>query len=1098
MARFQFTERTGTQNPFNGIDVGDNSAPTLVDIDKDGDLDAFSGEYFGTIKYFKNTGNSSNPKFVEVTGTQNPFNGIDVGDWSTPTLVDIDGDGDLDAFSGERSSSIQYFKNTGNSRNPKFIAVTGTQNPFNGIYVDWSKPTLADIDGDGDLDAFIGEYSGSIYYFKNTGNSSNPKFVEVTGAGNPFNGIDVGDRSAPPGDESAPTLVDIDEDGDLDAFIGGLSGTIYYFKNTGNSSNPKFVEVTGAGNPFNGIDVGYSSTPTLVDINGDGDLDAFIGESDGKIKYFQNVSQPNRAPRFVKFIAVTGTQNPFNGIDVGYGSTPTLVDIDKDGDLDAFIGEKDGTIKYFKNTGNSSNLKFIAVTGTQNPFNGIDVGYNSAPTLVDIDQDGDLDAFIGEYSNVIYYFKNTGNSSNPKFIAVTGTQNPFNGIYVGRYSTPTLVDIDGDGDLDAFSGEKYGTIHYFKNTGNSSNPKFIAVTGTQNPFNGQDVDYYSNPTLVDIDEDGDLDAFSGGYRYAAQYFQNTGTSRNPKFIAVTGTQNPFNEIYVGKYSDPTLVDIDQDGDLDAFIGEFDGSVKYFQNTQTLILTAINEDETSPTGNSIAEIIDESTIYDADDTPDEIVEAVAITAVDNSNGNWQYSTNGGSTWNNLGAVTEAIARLLDSNHKVRFIPNPNWFGTANITLRLWDKSTGVGGGTADTTSNGGETAFSEETRTAEINVNDLEEIKLVKDLRDGSKSSTPANLTNINNIIYFQANNGINGIELWKSDGSAAGTVVVKDIRDGSKSSKPANLTKLNNLLYFQANNGINGIELWKSDGSAAGTVLVKDIYGGSNSSNPANLTKLNNLLYFQANNGINGIELWKSDGSAAGTVLLKDIRSGGNSSTPSNLINVNGTLFFQANNGANGVELWKSDGSAAGTVLVKDILLNGGSSNPANLTDVNGTLFFTANDGINGLELWKSDGSAAGTVLVKDILLNGGSNPANLTDVNGTLFFTANDGINGVELWKSDGSEAGTVLVKDILLNGGSSNPANLTDVNGTLYFTANNGINGIELWKSDGSAAGTVLAIDIFAGSGNSNPANLTDVGGELYFTANNGINGIELWSLV
>ncbi|MFN5330932.1 MAG: ELWxxDGT repeat protein, partial [Planctomycetota bacterium] len=168
------------------------------------------------------------------------------------------------------------------------------------------------------------------------------------------------------------------------------------------------------------------------------------------------------------------------------------------------------------------------------------------------------------------------------------------------------------------------------------------------------------------------------------------------------------------------------------------------------------------------------------------------------------------------------------------------------------------------------------------------------------------------------------------------------------------MTNLNGILYFSASDATNGRELWKSDGTNAGTVLVKDINIGSGDSYPVLRSNLDGILYFTANAGIKGLELWKSDGSSAGTVLVKDIRSGVGSSSPDiNLVNVNGTLYFSANDGTNGIELWQSDGTSAGTVIVKDIRNGIASSTPSNFTNLNGTLYFTANDGANGTELWK-------------------------------------------------------------------------------------------------------------------------------------------------
>jgi hypothetical protein len=277
-----FVEQTGMDNPFNGVNVGIQSTPALVDIDNDGDLDAFIGEFDGTIKSFENTGTNTDPTFVEQTGTDNPFNGVDVGLQSAPTLVDIDNDGDLDACIGERYGTIIFFENTGSSTSPTFVEQTDMDNPFNNVDVgNFSKPALVDIDNDGDLDACIGNFDGTIIFFENTGSNSDPAFIEQTGMENPFNGVDVGFISA-------PALVDIDNDGDLDAFIGENDGTIKFFENTGSNNAPAFVEQTGIDNPLDGGNqVGYSS-PTLVDIDNDGDLDACIGETEGNINFFEN------------------------------------------------------------------------------------------------------------------------------------------------------------------------------------------------------------------------------------------------------------------------------------------------------------------------------------------------------------------------------------------------------------------------------------------------------------------------------------------------------------------------------------------------------------------------------------------------------------------------------------------------------------------------------------------------------------------------------------------------------------------------------------------------------------------------------------------
>ncbi len=380
---------------------------------------------------------------------------------------------------------------------------------------------------------------------------------------------------------------------------------------------------------------------------------------------------------------------------------------------------------------------------------------------------------------------------------------------------------------------------------------------------------------------------------------------------------------------------------------------------------------------------------------------------------------------------------------------------------------------------------------------------VSDIRPGIGGSYPTDLANVSGTLFFQANDGNTGYELWKSNGSSAGTILVKDFKaiyPGANGIYPTHLTNVNGTLFFMGFDPVHSKELWKSDGTSSGTVLVKDINpGSSNYSYPEGLTNVNGTLFFTANDGSHGCELWKSDGTSSGTVLIKDIFPGNEGSYPGGLTNVNGTLFFGANDGSHGYELWKSDGTSAGTSMVKDI--NPGSAGRAyGLTSINGTLFFAANDGSTGYELWKSDGTSSGTALFKDINPgSGSSSPFNLTNVSGTLVFTANDGSHGAELFKSDGTSAGTALVKDIYPGVGRSNPSGLTNVNGTLFFSAIETLHGYELWKSDGTSAGTVLVKDIRPGSAGSLNSfyalTLTDVSGALFFEANDGSHGRELW---
>lgn len=415
---------------------------------------------------------------------------------------------------------------------------------------------------------------------------------------------------------------------------------------------------------------------------------------------------------------------------------------------------------------------------------------------------------------------------------------------------------------------------------------------------------------------------------------------------------------------------------------------------------------------------------------------------------------------------------------------------------------------------------------------MSSVPILVDLNE-SGASTPSDFVQIGSTTYFVATNGTNGRELWKTDGTPAGTTMLKDINVGAGSSSPTNLVNVNGVLYFAANDGTNGNELWKSDGTATGTMMVRDLFTGTysvsyqnlpNSSNPTQLTNVSGKLFFTARNGVAGVELWTSDGTSAGTTMVKNIfadsGSTPSSSNPTQLTHYNSSLFFVADDGVHGRELWKSDGTEAGTVMVKDIHTgtyqytpSGGgtaqtrpnSSHPGLLRVMGGQLYFVANDGTHGAELWKSNGTEAGTSLVKDIRVGAESaftTSSQMVLVNSLLMFSANDGVNGDELWRSDGTAAETVLVKDLRpgANGDVSDFGAFTVIDGILYFAGNDGTNGKELWKSDGTAAGTVMISDIWTGTGTNGPngsfpAYMTNVNGTLYFSAYTLAQGRELW---
>ncbi|MDF1799422.1 MAG: hypothetical protein P1V81_09625 [Planctomycetota bacterium] len=406
--------------------------------------------------------------------------------------------------------------------------------------------------------------------------------------------------------------------------------------------------------------------------------------------------------------------------------------------------------------------------------------------------------------------------------------------------------------------------------------------------------------------------------------------------------------------------------------------------------------------------------------------------------------------------------------------------------------------------------------------------------------------------YFKAQTLTTGFELWRTDGTAAGTGLFLDIVPGPEHSLPSNLTASGGLLYFVTDTAAEGRELWRTDGTAAGTFQVKDILPGPGDGILGDLVGMGGKLYFTATDGATGVELWSSDGTSAGTNLVLDIDPGPGSSLPTSLAAdpSGGLLVFSADDKVHGKELWKSDGTAAGTQLVSD--LNPGSTDTPidRFVFVAGRAFFAAKVGALGWELWTTDGTAAGTQLVLDIHpgtdrdgLNPGTFAASAIEFGGELYFGAGSGPFHNGLWKVDGAtlaatplhsttsermtsasqmtaSAGTVYLQCITeaqVSGLWKVVGNQTELiiefgigldditlegqmigfgQGVL-FEGKNVQTGHELYVSDGTAVGTQLVQDIFPGGSSSFPDWITVVApGLALFAAEATLDERELWS--
>jgi ELWxxDGT repeat protein len=400
-------------------------------------------------------------------------------------------------------------------------------------------------------------------------------------------------------------------------------------------------------------------------------------------------------------------------------------------------------------------------------------------------------------------------------------------------------------------------------------------------------------------------------------------------------------------------------------------------------------------------------------------------------------------------------------------------------------------------------------------------RLLGDLRQ-SGASTPSSLALLDGTVLLARNDGIHGNELWKSDGTTAGTVLLKDIVPGPAGSDPYLLARCGNIVYFQLDvvaGNSSHVELWKTDGTSRGTTLVRSnlaateavasgglLYFNGGSSDQSGLwrsdgtvegtylllpqftrmlTNVAGRLFF-ASKYIYPFELWTSDGTVEGTRPLTTVDgSSASAQLVQNLTNVNGRLYFSGFNGT--VGLYTSDGTPVGTRELKafpdDFI-------PSGLTLWKGALYF-ALAGPDYIALWRSDGTAAGTAEVMQPPTGLGQ----LTPVGDRLYFDGGDATTGPEVGWTDGTLEGTHVI-DALPGTPGLEPESIFALNGRVYFSGLDAKHGRELWQSDGTLAGTYRLSDIDKGPANSYPRDfLVKDGRQIIFNAETRQMGYELW---
>lgn len=321
--------------PFaGGTRTSGYNAPAPVDLDLDGDLDFLMGVLGGAFNPIETS--ADNFYFWERVAadrlelrTRRFLNGLDLGGETTPALADLDGDRDLDLMVGNKvdpekgdAARLMIFANEGSPTAPRF-RLKETLKLADAYH---AAPALGDLDADGDADLLLGTWNQDILFFRNEGTAREARWVR-----------DASATIRPPRVIfAAPALADIDGDKDLDLFVGQASGAIVFYRNAGTPKAPRFEL---ASERLGDLRAGRRSSPALVDIDGDGRLDLVVGREESGMPIYRNAGTPS-APRFEEYKELALALPPM--------SSPAFADLDGDGTIDLVSGTVSGGLVFFR------------------------------------------------------------------------------------------------------------------------------------------------------------------------------------------------------------------------------------------------------------------------------------------------------------------------------------------------------------------------------------------------------------------------------------------------------------------------------------------------------------------------------------------------------------------------------------------------------------------------------------------------------------------------------------------------------------------------------------------------------------------------------
>ncbi len=550
------------EHPFlGGLNV---PRPQLVDIDADGDMDLFVQEASDELMFFERVAGG------RLVWRTDRYEDLSIGEWYR--FVDMDGDGDQDLLAEQPFSYVRYYRNDGTPGRASFVQAADTLRDADGaaIFSDRQNiPNATDIDCDGLQDLLVGRLVGTVTHYREVGRDAGqvPRFTLVTDR---FENIEIVAQFGSLHGANTMALADVDGDGDQDFFWGDFfEAGLLQIENTGTCQAPNLRGQPVRFPPASPLRTSGYNAPAFGDTDADGDLDLLVGVLGGAFN--PNTTTVDNLYELRQDgaggFAVT-TSRLLTQVDVGSESVPALVDLDDDGDLDLLLSNKidpdnpnSGSLFRFVNEGSAQRPAFRLAGRLELPE-----AYHHAPAFGDLDGDGDLDMILGSWGDEIPLYRNDGSPSESRFVLADSAVVK---LTRGRNATPALVDIDGDGDLDLFVGESSGELNFYRNAGTPRTPDFVLESDR---FGGLDGGRRSAPAFVDVDGDGDLDLLLGTESEGLLVFRNDGTPGDPRFVAAGALP-----IRTTAFSVPALGDLDGDGDLDLLVGGIGGGLHFWEN-----------------------------------------------------------------------------------------------------------------------------------------------------------------------------------------------------------------------------------------------------------------------------------------------------------------------------------------------------------------------------------------------------------------------------------------------------------------------------------------------------------------------------------------